>query len=117
MVIERFELRSDKKGAQVHRRIGGGAKEVYHIDFPVVLGCEKGLNIPRYASLHGIMKARQKPIKTLKASELMGDARPRTVNGNYRPPPERKAGRLIPGSPEEQVRELVRLLREEAKVI
>lgn len=117
MVIEKFELKSDKKGAIVHRRIGGGAKEVYEVTFPAIFGCEKGLNTPRYASLPGIMKAKTKPVTTLKASELMGDAKPYTLFTNYRLPPERKPGKILQGSPEEQARELVRLLREEAKVI
>jgi electron transfer flavoprotein beta subunit len=117
MVIERFELREDKKGAVVHRRVGGGAKEVYDVDFPAIFGCEKGLNTPRYASLPGIMKAKTKPLAVLKASDLVGDAKPRTVNINYRLPPERKAGKVLQGEPEQVVKELVKLLREEAKVI
>lgn len=117
MVIEKFDLREDKKGAVVHRRVGGGAKEVYDVDFPAVFGCEKGLNTPRYASLPGIMKAKTKPLAALKASDLMGDAKPRTVNVNYRLPPERKAGRVLQGEPDQVVKELVKLLREEAKVI
>lgn len=117
MVIEKFELREDKKGAVVYRRVGGGTKEIYEVDFPVILGCEKGLNTPRYASLPGIMKAKTKPVVTLKASDLMGDARPRTVNTHYRLPPERKAGKVLQGEPEQVVKELVRLLREEAKII
>lgn len=117
MVIEKFELREDKKGAVVYRRIGGGTKEVYEVNFPVILGCEKGLNTPRYASLPGIMKAKTKPLATLKAGDLMGDAKPRTTNIHYRLPPERKAGKILQGEPEQVVKELVRLLREEAKVI
>lgn len=117
MVIEKFDLREDKKGAVVHRRVGGGAKEVYDVDFPVILGCEKGLNSPRYASLPGIMKAKTKPLASLKASDLIGDAKPKTRNVHYRLPPERKAGKILQGEPEQVVKELVKLLREEAKVI
>ena len=117
MVIEKFELTGDKKGALIHRRVGGGAKEVYEVGFPALFGCEKGLNTPRYASLPGIMKAKSKPLAVLKATDLSGDAKPRTVNVNYRRPPERKPGRVLKGEPAEQVKELVRLLREEAKAI
>lgn len=117
MVVEKFELRDDKKGAVVRREVGGGAKEVYEVDFPVLLGCEKGLNTPRYASLPGIMKAKTKPLAVMKASDLAGDAKPRTVEVNYRLPPERQAGKILKGEPGEVVKELVRLLREEAKVI
>ncbi|MBI2066869.1 MAG: electron transfer flavoprotein subunit beta/FixA family protein [Deltaproteobacteria bacterium] len=117
MVVEKFELTGDRKGATVHRRVGGGSKEVYDVTFPAVLGCDKGLNTPRYASLPNIMKAKTKPLLTLKATELMGDAKPRTINTNYRLPPERQAGKMLQGEPEQVVKELVRLLREEAKVI
>ena len=117
MVVDHFQLRDDKKGATIQRRIGGGAKEVYEVDFPALIGCEKGLNTPRYASLPGIMKAKTKPLAVVKAAELAGDARPWTVAVNYRLPPERKAGKVLQGEPEQVVKELVKLLREEAKVI
>lgn len=117
MVIEKFDLRDDKKGAIVHRRVGGGNKEVYDVTFPAIFGCEKGLNTPRYASLPGIMKAKSKPVANLRGTDLMGDAKPRTMPVHFRLPPERKAGKMLQGGPEEMAKELVRLLREEAKVI
>jgi electron transfer flavoprotein beta subunit len=117
MIIEKFELNAAKTGAQVSRRIGGGAKEVYDVEFPAVFGAEKGLNTPRYASLPGIMKAKTKPLAALKASDLLGEAKPKTANVNFRLPPERKAGKVLQGEPEQVVKELVKLLREEAKVI
>lgn len=117
MIVDGFELRADKKGATVSRRVGGGAKEVYDIDFPCILGAEKGLNTPRYASLPGIMKAKTKPLATLKAAELLGEAKPKISNVNYRLPPERQAGKILKGEPDQVAKELVKLLREEAKVI
>lgn len=117
MIIEKLELKADKKGAEVHRRVGGGAKEIYDVDFPAVFGCEKGLNTPRYASLPGIMKAKTKPLATVKAADNLGEAKPKTAWVNYRLPPERKAGKVLQGEPQQVVSELVKLLREEAKVI
>lgn len=117
MVIEKFDLRADKKGAVIHRKVGGGATEVYDVDFPVVVGADKGLNTPRYASLPGIMKAKTKPLAALKATDLVGEAKPRAANINYRLPPERKAGKVLQGEPDQVSKELVKLLREEAKVI
>ncbi len=117
MIVEKVELREDKKGATIFRRVGGGSKEVYEVDFPVLMGCEKGLNTPRYASLPGIMKAKTKPLATLKAVDLVGETKPKTTTINYRLPPERKAGRVLQGEPEQVVKELVKLLREEAKVV
>jgi electron transfer flavoprotein beta subunit len=117
MLVEKFELSADKKGATVHRRVGGGSKEVYDVVFPAIFGCDKGLNTPRYASLPGIMKAKTKPLAVVKASELIGETKPKTTNVNYRLPPERKAGKILQGEPDQVVKELVKLLREEAKVI
>ncbi len=117
MIAEKFELRADKAGAVIHRRVGGGSTEVYDVNFPVMVGCEKGLNTPRFASLPGIMKSKTKPLTVLKAADLLGDAKPRTTFTNYRLPPERKAGRILQGEPDQTAKELVKLLREEAKVI
>jgi electron transfer flavoprotein beta subunit len=117
MIIEKFELNAAKNGATVSRRVGGGAKEVYDVELPAVFGAEKGLNTPRYASLPGIMKAKTKPLATLKAADLLGETKPKTTNVNYRLPPERKAGKKLQGEPEQMAKELVKLLREEAKVI
>lgn len=116
-VIEKLELRADKSGAVVTRRVGGGAKEVYDVAFPAIFGCEKGLNTPRYASLPGIMKAKTKPLATLKASDLLGDAKAKTQLVNFRLPPERQEGKVLQGEPDQLAKDLVKLLREEAKVI
>ena len=115
MILEKLEISGNK--AVATRRISGGAKEVYEVDLPAVFGCEKGLNTPRYASLPGIMKAKTKPVQTLKLSEAKGDASPKVVFSNFRLPPEKAPGKMIQGDAATQVKELVRLLREEAKVI
>ena len=117
MIIEKFEINGDKSGATVHRRVGGGAKEVYEVAFPALFGCEKGLNTPRYASLPGILKAKTKPVATVKAADLLGESKPKTTATNYRLPPERQAGKVFKGEPDQMVKELVKALREEAKVI
>jgi electron transfer flavoprotein beta subunit len=117
MIIEKLELNADKSGATVHRRVGGGTKEIYEVTFPALFGCEKGLNTPRYASLPGIMKAKTKPLAVVKATDLVGEAKPKTAATNYRLPPERQAGKIFKGEPDQVVKELVKALREEAKVI
>jgi len=115
MIIEKIEINGN--AASVTRRVSGGAKEVYDVALPAIFGCEKGLNTPRYASLPGIMKAKSKPVQQLKASALKGDANSKVVYGNFRLPPEKAPGKVIPGEVEVAAKELVRLLREEAKVI
>lgn len=115
MIIEKVEFNGNQ--ATVTRRVSGGAKEVYDLALPAIFGCEKGLNTPRYASLPGIMKAKTKPVQALKASALKGESTPKVSYANFRLPPEKAPGKIIPGEPEAAVKELVKLLREEAKVI
>lgn len=114
-IVDKIEIAGDK--AKVTRRIGGGAKEVYESGFPLVIGAEKGLNIPRYASLPGIMKAKSKPVTKKTADELLAGASNLIEFKSYALPPERQAGKKIEGDPAQQAKELVRLLHEEAKVI
>jgi electron transfer flavoprotein beta subunit len=70
------------------------------------------LNVPRYASLPGIMKARKKELKEIPVAELGIDVTPKLKVHKLEPPPKRQAGRKV-GS----VQELVQVLHNEAKVI
>ena len=102
------------------RAIGGGIEEVVTGALPMVITAERGLNKPRYAKLPAIMKAKRKPIeeKDLGALGLSGDdVAPAVSFTSYQLPPERPKGRIIEGDADTAVKELVRLLREEAKVI
>ncbi len=104
-----------------HREIEG-AHEVVECTLPAVLTAQKGLNEPRYASLKGIMAAKKKPIAEKKLAELgVAEADPAKAKVRWRKlelPPARQAVKLVPADdPAAAGRELVRLLREEAKVI
>ena len=104
-----------------HREIEG-AHEVVECTLPAVLTAQKGLNEPRYASLKGIMAAKKKPIAEKKLSDLgVPEADPAQAKTRWRKlelPPARQAVKLVsPDDPAAAGRELVRLLREEAKVI
>jgi electron transfer flavoprotein beta subunit len=105
----------------VHREIEG-AHEVVECTLPVALTAQKGLNEPRYASLKGIMAAKKKPIAEKKLAELgVPEADPAKAKTRWRKlelPPPRQAVHLVPpDDPAAAGKELVRLLREEAKVI
>lgn len=115
MVVGQVEINGDK--AKITRRISGGAKEIYEPTLPVIIGCEKGLNTPRYASLPGIMKAKSKPVDKKSAEDLLASEQNLVQFSNYELPPDRAAGKIIEGEPAQQAAELVKLLREEAKVI
>jgi electron transfer flavoprotein beta subunit len=115
MILEKLEFADGK--AIANRHVSGGTQEIYEVPLPAIFGCEKGLNTPRYASLPGIMKAKTKPVQALKLSTLKEDATPKVVFSNFRPPSEKAPGKMLKGEPEQMVKELVKLLREEAKVI
>ncbi len=119
--IDKFTL--DGEMFTANRAAGGGAREVVQGRLPAVVTCDKGLNTPRYATLPGIMAAKRKTVSVLGADALGLDAS--TVGAGaalvredaMAPPPARPAGRILQGDSATVVAELVRLLREEAKVI
>lgn len=103
----------------VNREIEGGS-EVLEVQLPCLLTAQKGLNEPRYPSFAGIMKAKKKPLEVKSAADLGlggddwgGGAQ---ITEVFLPPP-RQAGKVLEGEPADAVKELVRLLREEAKVL
>ncbi|MDP7114519.1 MAG: electron transfer flavoprotein subunit beta/FixA family protein [Myxococcota bacterium] len=111
--ISTFAIADGKVTA--NRVVGGGVTMVTQTALPGMFTCDKSLNEPRYASLPGIMKARRKPIAR---PDGLPDSEPLLTLSNFRLPEERPGGRIIGGeSVGEKVSELVRLLREEAKVI
>jgi len=108
---------AEAKSVRVGRQVEGGL-EVLDVPLPAVLSAQKGLNEPRYPTLKGIMGAKKKEIKDVKASELgLGDATPRLTLTALEALPPRPPGRVIPGEVKDAVKELVRALREDAKVI
>ena len=104
-----------------HREIEG-AHEVVECAIPAVLTAQKGLNEPRYASLKGIMGAKKKTIAEKKLAAMgIAEAEAPGAKTRWRKlelPPARKACHMIPADdPAAAAKVLVRLLREEAKVI
>ncbi|MBB5694337.1 electron transfer flavoprotein subunit beta/FixA family protein [Muricoccus pecuniae] len=97
--------------ANVTREVDGGVETV-RLVLPAVVTTDLRLNEPRYASLPNIMKARKKPIETVKPADLGVDTTPRLKVIKVEEPPKRQAGVKV-GS----AAELVSKLRTEAKVI
>ncbi len=100
--------------ARARRQIEGGEESV-ELPLPCVVSVQKGINgihDPRYPSLKGIMAAKKKPVETVDAAVV--EARLEVVKMEL--PPDRPPGRIV-GQGVEAVPELVRLLREEAKVL
>ena len=109
MVVSKLELAGAT--AKVLRDVEGG-KESVELPLPCVIGATKGLNEPRLPSLKGIMAAKKKTIDVKDAI----DSEPVLEIVKLEPPAPRPAGRIV-GKGVEAVPELVRLLREEAKVL
>jgi len=107
--VSHLDIEGSKGVAE--REIEGGI-EVVEFPLPAVLTADKGLNEPRYPALKGIMAAKKKPLE-VKPVQLGAGALDVTA---LTPPPERKEGKIV-GEGAAAVGELVRLLREEAKVL
>lgn len=121
-VVTKLEVAEDKSKATAQRDIEGG-KQVVETPLPAVFSAQKGINEPRYPSFRGIRQAKRKPYITWTTAELgldpatTGAAGARSELVSVALPPERGGGRIVEGEPTEAAEELVRLLREEAKVI
>jgi electron transfer flavoprotein beta subunit len=111
-----LELDDTAGRARIRRGTEDG-EVVLEGDLPMLLTCDKGLVEPRYPALPMIMKAKKKPIDTIDATTLAGDAGTATDFVCLQTRPARPACRMLEGTSEEMARELVGLLREEAKVI
>lgn len=115
------KLAVDGGSFTAHRAGAGGTREVVTGALPAVITCDKGLNDPKYATLPGIMQAKKKPIVVKDAAALgvseVGAAAALVVEDAMSLPPARPAGRILQGDAATVAAELVRLLREEAKVI
>ena len=88
--------------------------EIIEAGVPLIITFEKAKFEPRFPSLRGVMMAKKKSIEVKKIDNLPE----KTVQIiSYEPPPERKKGKIIDLPFPDNVRELVRLLKEEAKLI
>lgn len=93
------------------REIEGG-REVVSSSLPIVITAQKGLNEPRYASLKGIMAAKKKTIHE----------KPVSISENYvkvhslHKPKEKGQGRIL-GTDSNAVPELIKVLKDEIKII
>lgn len=135
-IVTKLDVNAEGKTAKAEKEIEGG-QMVVEVPLPSLITCEKGLNEPRYASLPGIMKAKKKPVKEVGigdidtgsiglSSDQLGKSGARIVNSKYEIPSIERKLTVLKGSQSDMVKdaeiqstssELVKLLREEAKVI
>lgn len=99
-----------------------GAREVIEGSLPAVFSAQKDLNTPRYPSIKEIMAAKRKEIATKNAQDLgiandIAQTKNQLILQELSLPPARPIGRKLEGTADEQVKQLVQALRNEAKVI
>lgn len=98
------------------KEVEGGTQTV-ETSTPVALTAQKGLNEPRYPSLKGIMTAKKKPVETKSVADLGSPASKIEVVGLEPPPPRIPGRKLEAADANGFASQLVKALREEAKVI
>lgn len=108
-VVVKLEIEGDRVKAE--REIDG-AHEIIECQMPAIIAAQRGLNEPRYASLKGIMKAKKTEIlvkeMTLNPEQLQ------IVGFEY--PPQKSTGKIV-GKNADAVPDLLKLLKEEAKIL
>eukprot|EP01080_Neovahlkampfia_damariscottae_P004154 gene4154-7464_t len=107
----KIEISEDKKTAKVTREIDGGL-EIIESSLPSVISADLRLNEPRLPNLKSIMAAKKKKIDSMSLEELNVDIKPRLTIKKVEEPAERKGGVEVAN-----VEELVKKLKEEAKVL
>lgn len=112
------KLEATPESFTVERDADGGTKEIVQLMSPALVAANKGLNMPRYASLPGIMKAKKKVIKEVEFSSLgISPSEQKVKYAGYTLPAEKPPAKILTGDASTQVNQLVQALRNEAKVI
>jgi electron transfer flavoprotein beta subunit len=105
---------SGKGGLRVKRELEGGWFQWIALPLPALLTIQSGINQLRYATLKGIMAAKKKEIRKVVPDQPAG-ATERILAVHF--PHKAKTTQMISGSPAEAAKELVKRLREDARVI
>lgn len=118
VVNEVVDLHISDGKAVVEREVGGGRRQMLEMELPCIIGATKGLNEPHYPKLPDIMKAKKKEIRQVSLEDLgLNAAGGLTELEKLEPVPERGKARMLEGSAREMVESLVKVLKEEEKVI
>ena len=112
-IIMEVQVEVESRKLKVKRELEGGWFQWISMPLPAALTIQSGINQLRYATLKGIMAAKKKEIRVVSAAS--GAPARQRITAIYLPQ-KNKQTRMIGGSPAEAAKELVRALREEARV-
>ncbi len=114
-LVKKIEFKNGT--AVVNRELEGGLEEIVEVKLPAVLTIQTGINEPRYVSIMGIRKAREKEIKVLGLTDIglseneVGEAGSWIrIEKMYIPPVEKQA-EFVKGSPDEVAAKIAELLK------
>jgi electron transfer flavoprotein beta subunit len=110
-----MEVQAEGSMLRVKRELEGGWFQWVSMPLPAVLTIQSGINQLRYATLKGIMAAKKKEIR--RAAPAAGSATARQKILSLYVPEKGKKTQIIAGSPKDAATELVRRLRDEARVL
>ena len=109
-----MEVQITDASLRVRRELEGGWFQWVTMPLPALLTIQSGINQLRYATLKGIMAAKKKEIRVVEAASGLT---PLVEIRSLAVPAKQKQTRLIPGAAPEAARELLRALREDARVL
>jgi len=104
--VKGLEIRDD--GVAVAEREAGSGREVFEVPLPAVLTVKEGLNLPRYPSLPGRVRAKQKPVDRIRPDRVDGGQR----KVRLRLPPEQRSEVRVLGTGPEAAPRVVEVLRD-----
>src|SRR5699024_10787406 len=113
------DLEIDGSDVKVDKDIEGDVEKI-EATLPIIVTCQQWLNEPRYPSLPGLMQAKKKPLEELELDDVdldEEDVEAKTETIERFLPAEKAAGRILEGEIDDQVKELVSVLKPEAKVL
>lgn len=115
-----MEIQVTGSTVKVKRELEGGWFQWIEMPVPALLTIQSGINKPRYASLKGILAAKNKPLKKLSPAELglsSEDLTPRQKISKVYVPAKKGQTEFLEGSPKEIAARLVDKLRNESRVL
>ncbi|WP_457552218.1 electron transfer flavoprotein subunit beta/FixA family protein [Desulfobacula sp.] len=114
--VVKLNIEEDK--AVVDSELSGGAANTYEMSLPCVIGAGRGLNTPRYPTFPDVVKSKKKPIKKIAFTDLNIES---SLTGMHivelEPLKQARNPKQIKGEKGVVAKEILRILRQEAKVI
>ncbi len=102
----------------VDSELSGGTANTYEMSLPCVIGAGRGLNTPKYPTFPDVVKSKKKPIKEIDFSRLNIEASPSGMSiVELEPLVQTRQPKEITGNPGEIAQKIIRILKQEAKVI